>query len=203
MSSRQRIRAESSTVATVAARALAALVGLALAFYGLMLFLLAVKVDPDTVNGLSGYRDAYDYLAGLTAGDISVDERRLAALAGLVVGLTAAFLAWRALPRPHLARHSRIASEGERGQTEVQPRALERAVEVAALEHPEVVAARARYDDDSIVLSVTAGGATRLVETLREVGDLAHASLERHQLDLRRVDVTLTAYNRTNRREPA
>lgn len=200
---RQRIRVESSTVATLAARALAALIGLALAFYGLMLFLLAVKVDPDTVNGLSGYRDAFDYLAGLTAGDISVDDRRLAALAGLVVGLAAAYLAWRAFPRPHLARHSRIVSEGERGHTEVQPRALERAVEVAALAHPDVVAARARYDEESIVLAVTAGGATRLVETLREVGDLARESLARHQLNLHRVDVTLTGYNRSNRRELA
>lgn len=200
---RQRVRVESSTVAALAARGLAALIGLALLYYGAMLFLLAVKVDPGTIDDLSGYREAYDYLAGLEADDFGASERLLIGLVALAVGLAAAFLAWRALPRPHLARGAVTLREGDTGDTEVQPRAMERAVECAAIDHEEVDRARARYEDGKLVLSVSARNAARLVETLRELEGLAHASLDRHDLKVDRVDLILTSYKSSNRRELA
>jgi hypothetical protein len=200
---RQRLRVESSTLATTVGRVLVALLGAAIAWYGLMLVLLAFKVSPGTVDDISGYRTAFDYLAGLTPGDVSSSDRLIVAIVALVLAVIAAFLVWRGLPRPHLARHAIEVQDTDRGTTEIGPRAIERAVESAALEHPEVVGARARYDDDGIALDVTARHAATLVDTLREVEERAFDSVERHQLALERVDVTLAGYDSPNGRELA
>jgi hypothetical protein len=200
---RQRLRVESSTLATTVGRVLVALLGAAIAWYGLMLVLLAFKVSPGTVDDISGYRTAFDYLAGLTPGDVSSSDRLIVAIVALVLAVIATFLVWRGLPRPHLARHAIEVQDTDRGTTEIGPRAIERAVESAALEHPEVVGARARYDDDGIALDVTARHAATLVDTLREVEERAFDSLERHQLALQRVDVTLAGYDSPNGRELA
>ena len=63
---RQRVRVRTSSVALIG-RAILILFSLALIWYGLMLILLALKVSPHTVNQISGYRTAYDYLSGRTA----------------------------------------------------------------------------------------------------------------------------------------
>lgn len=200
---RQRLRVESSTLSTGVGRALVALLGAAIAWYGAMLFLLAVKVSPSFVNDISGYRTAYDYLTGLGPDDFSSSDRLVIAIVALVLALIALILLWRGLPRPHLARHAIEVEQTERGVTEVQPRAIERAVEGAALGHPAVVGARARYDDDGIALAVTARQAATLVDTLREVEGRAFDSLAEHQLQLERVDVTLAGYDSPNGRELA
>ena len=200
---RQRVRVEGSSLATTVGRFLVALLGAAIAYYGLMLMMLAFKVSPSFVNDISGYRTAFDYLAGLTPGDISQTDRLVIAGAALVLASIALFLLWRGLPRPHLARHEVTITETDLGTTEIGPRAMERAVEAAALEHPAVVGARARLDDDGIALAVTAGRAVDLVKTLHEVEDRAFASLGRHQLELERVDVTLAGFDSPNGRELA
>jgi hypothetical protein len=200
---RQRIRIEGSSTAAAVSRFLAALLGAALAWYGLMVMLLAFKVSPNFVNDISGYRTAFDYLSGLTPGDISSTDRLIVAGVALVLALIALFLLWRGLPRPHLARHDVTVTETDLGTTEIAPRAMERAVEAAALEHPAVVGARARLDDDGIALAITARSAGELVKTLHEVEDRAFESLERHQLELEHVDVTLAGYESPNGRELA
>jgi hypothetical protein len=200
---RQRVRVEGSTTATTVGRLLVALFGAAIAYYGLMLMLLAFKVSPSFVNDISGYRTAFDYLSGLTPGDITRTDRAIVAGAALVLAAIALFLLWRGLPRPHLARHEVKVTETDLGTTEIQPRAMERAVEAAALEHPAVVGARARLDDDGIALAVTAGRAVDLVKTLHEVEDRAFASLGKHELELERVDVTLAGFDSPNGRELA
>jgi hypothetical protein len=200
---RQRIHVEGSSTAHTVGRFLVALLGAAIAYYGLMLMLLAFKVSPSFVNDISGYRTAFDYLSGLTPGDISSTDRLIVAGVALLLALIALFLLWRGLPRPHLARHEVTVTESDLGTTEIGPRAMERAVEAAALEHPAVVGARARLDDDGIALAITARDASELVKTLHEVEDRAFASLDRHQLELERVDVTLAGYDSPNGRELA
>ena len=200
---RQRIHVEGSSTAAAVGRFLVALLGVAIAYYGLMLMLLAFKVSPSTVNDISGYRTAFDYLAELAPGDISSTDRAIIAGVAILLALIALFLLWRGLPRPHLARHAVKVTETDLGTTEVQPRAVERAVERAALGHPAVVGARARYDDDGIALAVTSDRAPDLVTTLREVEDRAFQSLDKHQLELERVDVTLAGYDTPNGRELA
>lgn len=198
---RQRLRLEGSTLATTVGRVLVALLGAAIAWYGLMLVLLAFKVSPGSVDDISGYRTAFDYLAGLSPADISSSDRLIVAIVALVLASVALFLLWRGLPRPHLARHAIEIEQTELGTTEIQPRAVERAVESAALEHPAVVGARARYDDDGIALAITARQAATLVDTLHQVEERAFESLGRHQIELRRVDVTLAGYDSPNGRE--
>ena len=198
---RQRLHLESSSLTNAVGRGLAALLGAAIAWYGLMTVLLAFKVSPGTVDEISGYRTAFDYLTGLQAGDISSTDRLTIAIVAVVLALVAAFLLWRGLPRPHLARHAIEVEETELGRTEIQPRAVERAIESAALAHPDVVGARARYDDDRIDLAVTARNATSLVETLREVEERAFDSLATHELPPARVDVTLAGFDSPNGRE--
>lgn len=200
---RQRIHIEGSSTANTVGRFLVALLGAAIAYYGLMLIMLAFKVSPSFVNDISGYRTIFDYLSGLQPGDIGSTDRLIIAGAAVLLALIALFLIWRGLPRPHLARHEVKITETELGSTEIQPRAMERAIETAALEHPAIVGARARVDDGNVALAVTASKAVDLVKTLHEVEDRAFESLERHQLELERVDVTLAGFDSPNGRELA
>ena len=64
---RQRVRVRTSSVALIG-RAILILFSLALIWYGLMLILLALKVSPHTVNQISGYRTAYNYLSDAHGG---------------------------------------------------------------------------------------------------------------------------------------
>jgi len=197
---RQRLRIKGSALTGLVGRALVVVLAAMLVWYGAMLVLLALKVSPQTVNDLSGYRDAYDYLATLQPAAI---DRLAVAIAGVVVALAAGASVWRGLPRPHLTRSALSLPESEHGQTDIQPRALERAVEAAATEHPAVLSASGRYDDGTLALAITTADARNAVQTLREVRDRALESLARHELDLSTVHVTLAGYDHMNRRDPA
>lgn len=200
---RQRLRIAGSSLVDTVGRILVALLGAVILYYGLMVVLLALNVSPAFVNDISGYRTAFDHLAELTAADITGDDRIITAIVALVLAALAAILIWRGLPRPHLARHAIELEGGGRGRTEVGPRAVERAVEAAALAHPAVVGARARFDEDRVALMVTARHAATLAGTLREVEERAFRSLGKHELALERVDVTLAGYDTPNGRELA
>lgn len=200
---RQRLRIGGSSLVNAVGRILVALLGAALVYYGLMVVLLALKVSPAFVNDISGYRTAFDFLAELTAADITSGDRIVTAIVALALAALAAFLIWRGLPRPHLARHAVELEGGGPGRTEVGPRAIERAIEVSVLAHPAVVGARARYDEDGVALMVTARHAATLAGTLREVEERAFESLGKHELALERVDVTLAGYDTPNGRELA
>ena len=101
---RQRLRTREEPLRIVG-RLLVAAFALALIWYGAMLALLAAKViSPATANGLSGYRTAYDFLAGLTPADVDGTTRALIAAAGVAAFVIFGYLAWRELPRPYLAR---------------------------------------------------------------------------------------------------
>lgn len=197
---RQRIRTHSSRVIVVG-RVLLVLFALALIWYGLMLLLLALKISPETVDTLSGYRTAYDYLAGLTPEDITGVTRLIAAIAGLLAFLLFGYLALQELPRPYLARSDWRFSEGQRGFTEIEPRAIERVAEAAALEQREVSSVSGRYGTDDIVLNVEVRRARDVAETLRAVRHGVRESLERHGLPSVPVNVTLTGFDRKQRRE--
>jgi hypothetical protein len=125
---RQRLRFRRSPLVYLG-HAVIVLVALAIVCYGLMLLLLALKVD--TVNSLSGYRNVYDYLAELEPADIDGQVRLIAGLGGLACFLLLGYLALKELPRPYLARSELELEEQERGVTEMQPRAIERLAEAA------------------------------------------------------------------------
>jgi hypothetical protein len=176
-------------------------VALALIWYGLMLVALAFKVSPQDVNAISGYRDAYEFLAGLEAPDVTRMIRLITALAGLAAFLIFGFLAWKLIPRPYLARGELTLSEDRRGTSTLEPRAVERAVEIAAREHSSVGDARARYGDDGIEVDVDLARAQDVPDTLREVQRGVREALQRHDLPEVPVSVTLTGLDRQRRRE--
>jgi hypothetical protein len=198
---RQRVRARSFPVAGLAADAVVVVFALALVWGGTMLVLLAFKTSPDTIDRLSGYRTAYDHLASLGPADISATTRLIAAGGGLIACLTFGYLAWRAIPRPYLARTDLRLAEDERGTVEVNARAIERAAEIAALDHPAVAAARARYATDDLTIDISASRADTLAETLQGVHERARDSLARHELPALPVNITLVRFERKNRRE--
>jgi hypothetical protein len=198
---RQRVRARSFPVARVITDAVVVVLALALVWGGAMLVLLALKSSPSTVDSLSGYRTAYDYLAGLGPEDITATVRLVAAIGGLSVAVIFGYLAWRAIPRPYLARTDLRLSGDERGTVDVNARAIERAAELAVLDHPSVAAARARYATDDLTVDISVNRADALPATLQDVHRRAQDSLVRHELPALPVNITLVRLERTSRRE--
>lgn len=197
---RQRLHIGSSPLALLG-RIVLVLFALALVWYGAMLMLLAFKVSPHTVNQLSGYRSAYNYLAGLQRQDITNDTRLIAGLAGLGGFLLFGYLAYKELPRPHFTRGELRLVDDERGAVDVAPRAIERAVEGAALERDDVHDATARYAGDELSVNLSVTRASELPDILRAVRAGAREQLLAHGLPTLPVNVTLTGYQRTRRRE--
>jgi len=197
---RQRIRIRTSPRVYLA-RAVLILVSLGLAWYGLVLLALALKADPETVNDLSAYRSTYDYLAGLEPADITGQVRLIAGLAGLGAFLVFGFLVLKEIPRPYLARGELRLAEDERGVVDVNPRAIERVAEAAARENKTVGNAAARYGTEDLTLNVAVTHARDLPAALRDIRALAREQLERHGLPSVPVNVTVTGFERTTRRE--
>jgi len=197
---RQRLKVASSPLAFLG-RGVLVLFALLLIWYGLMLALLALGVSPDTVNGISGYRTAYDYLAGLTPEDITDTTRLIVGLAGLAALLLFGYLAAKELPRPYLARSDLRIAEDERGAVEVGPRAVERVAEVAANEHPTVSGVAGRLEDEAVTVNVTVTSPRGVDQTLTDVQRRVREALARHDLGDRTVNVTVTGFDRQRRRE--
>ncbi len=197
---RQRLRSRTSPIAHVG-RAILVIFSLALVWYGLMLVLLALEASPGSLDAVSGYRTVYDYLAGLTPEDVDGLTRLIAALAGVAAFLAFGYLALKEIPRPYLARSDVRLTEDERGTVDVQPRAIERVAEAAAAEHPAVSSATGRYGTDDLDVSLDLQRARDLKETLIDVQDRVVNALHVHGLPEMPVNVTLTGFDRKQRRE--
>ena len=199
---RQRIRVRDFRSAELALRLLVTVIGLALAWYGAMTILLALKLSPDTVNAISGYRTVYTQLSSITAADITATDRIIVAAAGVLTFAVFATITWKALPRPYLARADVDLTDGEqRGATIVGPRAVERAAEFAALEHPQVAAASSRFGTADLAVAVNLRSPEHLADTLREIQTQVGVAIEDHGLPSTPVQVTLAGLDRSNQRE--
>lgn len=197
---RQRLRLTRSPLAFLG-RASLLILALGLVWYGAMTMLLAVKVDPGAVESISGYRAAFDFLAGLTPVDIDDQVRLIVGLTGLAAFLASGYLALKELPRPHLTRSSVGIVSGELGSTDVSPRALERVAEIAAAEHPAVSATAGRLNDDTMSVNLRVDRARDVPAALRGAQERIRAALELHGVPVNAVDVTVTGFDRSTRRE--
>lgn len=197
---RQRLRAHESPLRFVG-RLVLVIVSLLVFWYGAMLVALAFKVSPDSVERLSGYRSAFDFLAGLEPDDVSGTARLVVGLAGVAAFLVFGFLALKEIPRPYLARAETRLREDARGRLVVEPRAIERAVEAAASSHAWVSEASARYGDDALALAVTVDRSGDVAGALRELREQSRESLMRHELPLVPVNVELAGFESQRRRE--
>jgi hypothetical protein len=177
--------------------------GAVLLWYGLMAVLLAVKVSPHTVNSLSAYRTLYDDAADLKASDFTTLRRLVAGLAGLIAFVVFLYLAFKAWPRPFLARGEVTLADNEHGVTIIAPRAIERVAELAASGNPDVTAASGRLGDEQLSVGIDSRRASSIAATLRDVHERVRAELERHDLPTLPVNVTLTGYERKTKRKLA
>lgn len=197
---RQRLKIRSSALALIGS-ILVFVLACALVFYGAILVLLAFKVSPSTLNDISAYQTVYDYLADLREGDLS-DKRRIAAgVAGALAFLGFGYLTLKQLPRPYLARHELQLADDPRGVVTVEPRAIERVAETAALHHPALTGASGRYGDDQLAVGVTVRQAKDVARTLQDVQASIVEALEQHGLPVVPIHLTLTGYERRTHRE--
>ncbi|HEV2058268.1 MAG TPA: hypothetical protein VGR11_02860 [Solirubrobacteraceae bacterium] len=198
---RQRIRTRTSPLAFIQ-RLLELVLALALIWYGLILAGLALDViGGGDADRYSGYRTAYDFAEDLLAARASDTARLIAGVAGLIAFLLFLTVAYKQLPRPYLARSEVELEDGASGVVTVAPRAVERMAEGIALEHPAVVAASGRFGTDDLAVLLEVRRARDLSHTLRAVQQRIISGLERHGLPAVPVNVTLTGYDRSRKRE--
>ncbi len=191
---RQRIRIRTSSLAWVG-RALLFLLALALIWYGLMVVLLAAKVSPSTIDSISGYGTAYDFLADLKPTDVTDTTRAIVAAAGLVAFLFFGYALLKQFPRPYRARHELHLASDTRGEVKVEPRAIERLAEAAASGQPGVSSVRGLYATDSLGVNVSVGRAREVADTLAGVQSRVADALEKHNLPTVPVNVTLVGFD--------
>ncbi len=197
---RQRITLRTPVLAYLV-RLLTIVLALILIWYGAMLVLLAAKVAPHTVNSLSAYLTIYRSAARLTVSDFTDTVRLIAGLGGVVVFVVLVYLALQELPRAHLARGDVYLSRDRGGEVTVTPRAIERIAEIAARTQREVQDVSARFGDRSIAVQMSVQRAASAPRVLRETRERIVEDLARHELPALAVDVTLTGFHPTTRRQ--
>lgn len=191
---RQRLRTRSSRVSFLG-RMVLVLFLLAVLWYGLMTILLALGVPRGPIDLISGYRTAYDLLAGLGPDSLTPRVRLVAGLSGLGAFLVFAYLAYKEVPRPYVARRRLGLAEDERGEVTVAPRAIERVAESAAFGNPGVTKAAGRWEGEDLNLDVHLDRARDLPATLRDVQGKVAEALATHGLPTVPVGVTLTGFD--------
>jgi len=191
---RQRLRTRSSRVSFLGRIVLVAFLLVAL-WYGLMTILLALGVPRGPIDLISGYRTAYDLLAGLGPDSLTPRVRLVAGLSGLGAFLVFAYLAYKEVPRPYVARRRLGLAEDERGEVTVAPRAIERVAESAAFGNPGVTKAAGRWEGEDLNLDVHLDRARDLPATLRDVQGKVAEALATHGLPAVPVGVTLTGFD--------
>ncbi len=182
-------------------RLLAIVFALALIYGGVMVALLAAKVSPHDINTISGYQTIYDDAATLRQSDFTTAVSLIAGFAGLIVFLIFAFLTLQSLPRPYFTRTKIDLPEDGRGVTTMRPRAMERVAEYAAQADPNIVSASGRLGEEELNLDVGVAVAAEAAQTLSAVRGRVAEQLQRHGLPHLPVNVTLTDYERSNRRD--
>lgn len=198
---RQRLRTRTSPLAFIQ-RLLELALALALIWYGLILAGLALDaIGREDADRYSGYRTAYDFTASLLAGLASDTARLIAGLAGLVAFLLFLTVVRKQLPRPYLSRSDLELEAGDRGVVTVEPRAVERLAEGIALQDRAVVGASGRFGTDHLAVLLEVRRARNLPDTLGDVQHRIISGLERHGLPTVPVNVTLTGYDRSGKRE--
>lgn len=197
----RRLRLRSSLrISSLGVRAAALLAGAILVFYGAMAALLAVKVSPQTIDSLSGYRSVYDALAAIAAVDVGGGARLIAGISGAASLLVLGLLALGALPRPRFGRPAQAISREEGRIVEVAPRAFERLAEVGAAREVAVSGTRARYADECLELAIEVDSADEAGRVLGSIAARARDELRGHGLPEPVVDVTLQSFQATTRR---
>ena len=197
---RQRVRSSTSPLSFIG-RLILILACLAAIWYGLVVLALALGfVRADDADSVSYLYSGFDFLAGLEPSTFAAPAIRGAMIGGgLLAFLVFGYLALKEIPRPYFARHTVELGEDDRGVVAVEPRAIERAAEGAALSNPTVSSATGRYSDDDLEVDVAVNRPRDVPETLRDVQQRVRDALGRHDLPPHPVSVVLTGYQPSER----
>jgi hypothetical protein len=193
----------SRQLAAVLGDALTLALGLSLVWYGAMLALLAAKVSPHTVNDISGYRTLYNDAIGLRHHDFTTVVRVVAGLTGFLTFCLFLSLALRRLSPHRATRHDLTLDDDGSGSTIVEPRAIERLAEIAARSHRDVTGASGHLGDQEVTVNLDVSRADTAASTLRAVAASVTEALATHELPALTVNVTLTGFEPTTRRQLA
>lgn len=174
---RQRLGLPHGLLTTIGQK-LMLLVGLALIWGGGVVVLLAAGVAPADVQSITGHRTVYDELAALGPARWDDTTATLIAIAGVVALVVLLALGWAQRITPHLARTDLVLTDDELGQVTVNPRAIERAAEIAAGRGAAVHAVRARLGEDEMTITIHARGADEIPDTLRGAQRRVRAALQ-------------------------
>ncbi|MBJ7471376.1 MAG: hypothetical protein JHD16_08730 [Solirubrobacteraceae bacterium] len=174
---------------------------LALIYSGAVILALAAGVAPAEVNAVSGYQWVYERLGALDPADWSTATRAVVAAAGVVGLIVLVALGWAQRLIPHVTRTSLTLRDEADGRTTVSPRAIERAVEIAA-RHAGVRDAKATLDEDDLQIALHARRADLIPEVLRTTKTRAQSAIEQAGLpDSTAVRVTVTRFTPASRTE--
>jgi hypothetical protein len=196
----RRLRYQGSAV-SFAAPALVVLASLVLIWGGVVVLLLALKVEPATVDSITGYSAVYDALRDLGPANFDATGRAITAGAGVGLFLVCGYLAYRMLPRPYLTGGELSLIGHDQGETRISTRAIERLGETASERRPGISSASGRYGTDELAVKVTVGRSRDLRFALEDVRNAVRHALDEHGLPVVAVNVTVTGYRQQPERE--
>lgn len=186
---------------TVAGQKLMVVPALALIYGGAVVALLGAGFSPSDVDGITRYRTVYDELASLNPSAWSQATTVAIAVSGLVGLIVLVALGWSQRLIPHVTRSGVVLRDEEDGRTTVSPRAVERAVELAA-RHDGIRDAKATLGEDDLHLVLHASKPALIPDALRHAKASATTALERAGLPgAPGVRVTVTRFTPASRSE--
>lgn len=183
------------TWATTVGQKLMVVPAVALIYGGGVVLALGAGLAPADLDGITGYRTVVDRLGALDPADWSSGVSIGVAVAGLLGLLVFMALGWAQRLIPHVTRAELVLRDDEAGRTTVSPRAIERAVEIAASRHDGVRAAKATLGDGDVTVALHARRADAIPDLLAQAKTQARTALEHAGLtDATGVRVAVTRF---------
>lgn len=189
------------TWATTLGQKLMIVPGIALIYGGGVVLALGAGIAPDSLNSAIGYQSVYERLGALDPANWSGGVTIAVAVGGLLgLGLLMA-LGWAQRLIPHVTRSALVLREEDDGRTTVSPRAIERAVEIAARQEG-VRAAKATLGEDEVHVALHARRAELIPDLLLRTKARATAALEQSGVGATNdVRVTVTRFTPATKSE--
>lgn len=191
-----------SGFATTLGQKLMFVIALGLIYGGAVALALAAGVTGGDLDRVTGAAWLQDELASIDLAAWSQATTIGVGVGGVVLAAVFVRLAWAQRLVPQRTRLSHELETDGAGRTTVQPRAIERAAELASTEDPGVRAAKATLSADEITVHLHVRDAARLPDLLRAAKSRTQAALEAAGLaDDVAVRLTVTRYSTPSRTE--
>lgn len=191
-----------SGFATTLGQKLMFVIALGLIYGGVVALALAAGVSGRDLEQFTGAGWLQDELASIDLASWSQSTTIAVAIGGVVLAALCVRLAWAQRLVPQRTRLAHELETDGVGRTTVQPRAIERAAELASTEDPGVRAAKATLTADEITVHLHVRDAERLPDLLRAAKSRTTAALSAAGMaDDVDVRLTVTRYSTPSRTE--